>query len=226
MQILIVGTGKLANTILLSNLALPDCQIVEWNSFNQNEFNDRAIVVHAGSGRQLDECLEFCRRTNSVFIELSTGLPTEVMSPEFTLIICPNTSILLLKTLNMLKQFGKYFSGEKVSIVESHQESKKSAPGTAYNFAEFLSYPVEEIKSVRDTEVQRGELGIPDEFLAKHAYHRITIGEEHEQITIETKVLGHDSYATGVQKIISAALQHTLEKRRYSVLDLIDLKIL
>jgi 4-hydroxy-tetrahydrodipicolinate reductase len=221
MKIFIVGTGKLANAILASNLSFQSCEIVKWEKTFQT-LNEKAIIVHAGSGRQIAECIEFCNRTDSVFIELSTGLDTEAIEPNFTLIICPNTSILLLKTLNLLKMFGHYFENDKVSIIESHQSSKKSVPGTAYSFANSLKFPVEEIKSIRETEIQQNQIKIPAEYLDKHAYHKIIIEDGNDEVIIETKVLGHESYVNGVKKIVEAVLANSFEKKRYTILDLID----
>src|SRR5215471_18568929 len=103
MKIIIVGRGKLAKAILTSNLSFPNSEIISWDNLSQ-DLNEKAIFVHAGSGRQLDDCLSYCSRTDSTFIELSTGLKTENISPNFTVITCPNTSILLLKTLNILRE--------------------------------------------------------------------------------------------------------------------------
>lgn len=72
MNIFIVGSGKLANTILASDLSFVSCNILKWESEYQN-LEEKAILIHAGSGRQLKECIEFCSKTKSVLIELSTG---------------------------------------------------------------------------------------------------------------------------------------------------------
>nr|WP_242689149.1 dihydrodipicolinate reductase C-terminal domain-containing protein [Pedobacter sp. SYSU D00535] len=212
MDIVVVGAGKLAQAIINSDLSLENCNVIQWELFNEKEGSARAILVHAGSGRQLDEAIEFCRRTKSVFIELSTGLKTEHLSPDFPLIICPNTSILLLKTIKLLSLAGPYFSTEKIRIIESHQESKTSAPGTAYKIAEALNVPLGEIESVRNSDVQLNQIGIPKEFLDRHAYHKIIVGQGSEQISIETKVLGHDSYVSGIRRIIGAVLNNSLRK--------------
>lgn len=225
MKIFIVGSGKLASAILSAPLSFPSCEVVKWES-DCAKTSEKAILVHAGSGRQLDECIGFCKRSGSIFIELSTGLSTESMIADFTLIICPNTSILLLKTMNMLKLYGHYFSKDKISIIESHQSAKKSVPGTAYNFADSLHFPPDDIKSIREPNTQLNEVGIPSEYLGKHAYHKIIIEDGPDQVTIETKVLGHESYVNGVKKIITAALENSFENRRYNVLELIDKNML
>lgn len=219
-KIFVAGSGKLANAILDSDLSFQSCEILKWDTRYQM-LDEKVILVHAGSGRQLKECVEFCDRTKSIFIELSTGLETEMLQPDFPLIICPNTSILVLKTLNMLKVNGRNFENYSISITESHQSTKKTEPGTAYAFANALKFSVDKIVSVRNPEMQQNEIGIPEEYLGKHAYHKIVIKDGNDEITIETKVLGHDSYAKGVKMIIEAALINSLENKRYTVLDLI-----
>jgi len=221
MRIFVVGSGKLANAILTSDLLVQSYEIVKWESQYQ-ALNEKAIIVHAGSGRQLKECFEFCDRTKTVFIELSTGLETETMKSDFPLIISPNTSILVLKTLNMIKVNGRYFENYEISITESHQSTKKTEPGTAYSFANSLKFPLDKIISIRDLGIQQNTIGIPKEYIDKHAYHKIVIKDGSDEVTIETKVLGHDSYANGVNMIIETVLKNSLENKRYTILDLID----
>jgi len=221
MKIFVVGAGKLANAVLTPNLSIQSFEILKWETQCQT-LNEKAIIIHAGSGRQLKECFEFCKRTKSLFIELSTGLETEKMEPEFPLIICPNTSILVLKTLNMMKAKGMYFENYNVSITESHQSTKKTEPGTAYAFAKSLKFPLDKIESIRDPEIQQNKIGIPKEYLDKHAYHKIVIKDGNDEVTIETKVLGHDSYANGIKTIIETVSKYSLENKKYTILDLID----
>jgi 4-hydroxy-tetrahydrodipicolinate reductase len=219
MKLYIAGSGKLANAIINAQ-AFSKGEILRWGA-EYLQLNEPGIIIHAGSGRQLDECIAFCTRTKSVLVELSTGLKTETAEPDFPLVICPNTSILLLKTLKMLEVFGSAFKDYEVSITESHQQAKQTEPGTAYAFAESLGLPVGSISSVRDPQVQENQIGIPAEFLSKHAYHKIVIKDGLDELTIETKVLGHDSYAKGVKAIVDTVRKLHLENRRYTVLELI-----
>jgi 4-hydroxy-tetrahydrodipicolinate reductase len=221
MKIFIVGSGKLANAISSSDLLHQSLEVVKWESVHQN-LNEKAIIIHAGSGRQVKECLEFCDKTKSVFIELSTGLETEHYHPKFPLIICPNTSILMLKTMSIINSLGSYFENYTISIIESHQSTKITEPGTAFSLANSLKLPVDKIVSIRNPEIQHHVLGIPSEFLSKHAYHKIIIKDRNDEVTIETKVLGHDSYANGVKEIIDIIIKQHLENRRYTVLELIQ----
>jgi 4-hydroxy-tetrahydrodipicolinate reductase len=220
MKIYVIGSGKLANAILSSSLIFNSISVTKWDP-KLAHTSDKSILIHAGSGRELKTCLQFCKKTGSVLIELSTGLETETMTPDFPLIVCPNTSIPVLRALLMLKSTGNIFERSNVSILESHQSTKTTPPGTAYRFAEFLNVPIERIVSVRDPEVQL-KLGIDKEHLEKHAFHRITITDGSDQVTIETKVQGHESYSAGVKRIVQAALTHPLENRKYDVMDLLE----
>ena len=221
MKIFVAGSGKLANAILTSGLFSQSGEIQKWESLDQS-LNEKVIVIHAGSGRQSGECFDYCARTKSVYIELATGLKTETAEPDFPLIICPNTSILVLKTLHALKSNGRYFRDYEISITESHQSTKTTEPGTAFAFASSFDFPTDKIISVRDPRVQQNEIGILTEYLDKHAYHKIVIKDGNDEVTIETKVLGHDSYARGVKIIAEAIMKNQLENRKYTVLDLID----
>ena len=225
MKIFVVGSGKLANALLNSGLSFPSCEMAQWET-GCSHLQGKAIVVHAGSGRQLEECIDFCSRTKSVFIELATGLGTEKATPDFPLIICPNTSILVLKALQMVKANGKHFEGYDISITQSHQTTKTTEPGTAFAFADSLKFPHQRIESVRDPLIQQSKIGIPAEYLGKHAYHRILIKDGDDEVTIVTKVLGHKSYANGVKKIIEMVLQHKLENKKYTILELIGVGVL
>lgn len=222
MKIVVVGSGKLANAILSSDLSSYPGEVIPWNVAYTTTLNEKSIIVHAGSGRQVNECVDFCKRTDSIFVELSTGLETERLDPDFTLVICPNTSILLLKMMRIVKTFGHYFQNDKILITESHQQSKTSVPGTAFNFAQSLNFPVDQIKSIRDQQTQLNEIGIEPDYLDRHAYHKIVIQDGLDTLTIETKVLGHNAYAAGVARIVELILNRRLEKRKYSVIDLLD----
>ena len=86
------------------------------------------------------------------------------------MIICPNTSLLVIKILNMIKNNSHYFKAYDKWIIESHQSSKKSLPATAHDFADSLGLPLDQIVSLRDKNIQENILKIPKNYLAKHAY--------------------------------------------------------
>ncbi|ADQ78932.1 hypothetical protein Palpr_0778 [Paludibacter propionicigenes WB4] len=224
-KIFVVGSGKLASAVLSLSTTYPSGEVLKWDS-EYLSLPEKVLLIHAGSGRQLNECFEFCSRTKSTLIELSTGLETEIMQPDFPLILCPNTSLLVLKMMSVLKANGHHFEGFDISITESHQAAKKTEPGTAYSFADSLKLSRDKVVSTRDTNIQEHKIGIPPAYLDKHAYHRIEIKDGNDEVVIETRVLGHDSYAKGVKAIIEAVSKQPLENRKYSVLELIDKQLL
>lgn len=220
MKIFIVGSGKLANSLLNADWKSQSYEVVKWDSLFQGQ-KEKGIVIHAGSGRQFQDCVTFCSLTKSVLIELSTGLKSEE-EYDFPYILCPNTSILVGKALNMINEYGKHFEKYDISILESHQMAKTTEAGTAFAFAHSLNFPVDEILSIRSPEFQKNQIGIPAEFIPKHAYHKIIIRDGDNELRIETKVLGHQSYVNGVKTIIEAVLKYDLECKRFSIFDLLD----
>ena len=220
MQIQIVGSGKLATELLTQlSLAVP-YMVHRWSSASTTE--DPSVVVHAGSGRELEEVIDYCRKTNSALVELSTGSRLQIVSPAFPVVLCPNTNILMLKFMNMLTRSGKLFKGYHLEVTESHQAEKRSAPGTAIAIAQSLGISANEVVSVRDPEVQQTVLGIPAEHLARHAMHTILIEDGTCRILLETRVYGASPYADGVAKIVAAVAAHHLENRVYAIDEFIE----
>lgn len=220
MQVLIAGTGKLATELLQQLQSSSECRIAPWRADMAAE--GRAIVIHAGSGREIDSISSFCERTSSVLVELATGSALEESMPNFPVVICPNTNILMLKFMCMLVRSGSLFKGSEIRIIESHQSSKTSVPGTAVSIADSLGVSAAEITSIRSASQQVTEFGIPQEHLARHAFHRIEMHDGPCSIAMETRVYGDSPYASGVQKIIAAIGQRVLQARTYSINEFIE----
>lgn len=218
-MIVVVGTGKLARELLAELPSRCASPVAAWPPAAAGK---PVIVVHAGSGRELKEILAYCRKTGSVLVELSTGSAVEQMSPDFPLVLCPNTNILMLKVMNMLAASAAQFHQHPVRITESHQAGKTSVPGTAVSMARSLGVPATEIVSIRDPQVQERELAIAPEHLARHAYHRIEIGDGATRVVLETRVVGDTPYADGVARIIAAIQAHPLEQRLYHINEFVE----
>jgi len=220
-QVLIVGSGKLARE-LLENLKSPLIpSVLPWLQWNL-PWNGRRIVVHAGSGREIEEVLSFCGLNHLLLVELSTTGSLENFNPTFPIVICPNTNILMLKFMAMLQAQGHLFSEYEKEVVESHQSNKKSEPGTAISMARSLGLSPGQIISVRDPLVQEREIGIPAQHLSRHAYHRVSISHGNVGIVFETRVLGEAPYCSGLAKIIEGISRRELHPAKYDVLALIQ----
>jgi 4-hydroxy-tetrahydrodipicolinate reductase len=220
MHVLIAGTGKLA-TELLNALALGErFEVLPWSQ--RGEGLAQAIVVHAGSGRELDAIAAFCTATHSPLIELSTGSAIAATPCAFPVVLCPNTNILMLKFMAMLDKGGAMFAGHDIQLMESHQASKSSVPGTAVDIARSLGLQADDIVSVRNVTVQRTRLQIPEADLDRHAWHQVRIQDGACTLTLQSRVLGDAPYAQGVGQIVAATAAHPLEDRVYPVLEFID----
>ena len=220
MNVVIVGTGKLASELLNEMQLGADFVVARWHSGMPAAA--RAIVVHAGSGRELPEAIAYCQQNDSVLIELATGSALETQAPGIPVILCPNTNLLMLKFMSMLARSGDLFKGYDIQLTESHQAGKKSTPGTAVAIAQSLGLAAEKIVSIRDPDEQGQALQIPEEHLARHAFHRISMQDSVCRIAMETRVYGNSPYAPGVSKIIEAVHAHALENRRYAISEFIE----
>lgn len=220
MQVLIVGSGKLASELLNELSLSAPFTVRSWSG--APEVQGRSVVVHAGSGRELNDVIAYCRETNSVLVELATGSKIEVASPTFPVVLCPNTNILMLKFMNMLAKSGRLFEGYRIELTESHQAEKQSTPGTAVAIAQSLGLPAEDVISVRNREEQLTALRIPSEHLDRHALHSIIIGDGTCRVLLETRVYGSSPYADGVSKIVSAVATRPLENRVYAIDEFVE----
>jgi len=219
--ILIAGSGRLAEE-LLKGLDRPAIsRVIRWEE-RTCPAEGRQIVVHAGSGRQLDEIIAHCKTTGATMLELSTAGSHLPENPPFPLIICPNVNMPMLHFMATVKHASRYFLGQDIHISESHQSSKATKPGTAAYMAKTLGIPEADIESIRDPKVQGGQLGIPAEFLDRHAYHRIVIKNPEVEIRMETRVLGKSAYASGLSKIIDMIARTELSPGCHDIVDLVD----
>lgn len=220
MQVIIVGSGKLATELLNELSRHPSLTLHPWS--NERSWQGSSVVVHAGSGRELSDVIAYCRATHSVLVELSTGSKLENTSPGFPVVLCPNTNILMLKFMTMLARSGKLFEGYHIDLTESHQAEKSSVPGTALSIAQSLGLSAQDVVSVRDQEEQLNTLHIPQEHLGLHAVHRIVIEDGACCVALETRVYGASAYSDGVARIVSAVSSHPLEDRLYPISEFVE----
>ncbi|MDH4418071.1 MAG: dihydrodipicolinate reductase C-terminal domain-containing protein [Acidovorax sp.] len=220
MKVIVVGAGKLATELLGALPSGGADPVVPWVTDGLPA--QKSVVVHAGSGRELQAVSAFCASTQSPLVELSTGSALEQATVGFPLVLCPNTNLLMLKFMAMLERCGHMFCGYRIGLTESHQAPKSSVPGTAVSMAQALGLKADDIHSVRDAEVQQRVLKIPPEHLARHAYHQVVMEDGACSVKLETRVYGEAPYAAGVAQIVAAVGERPLENRRYSIMEFID----
>ena len=196
MQVFIVGTSKLAAELLSTQRMDPACQAA--TSASRATSCESAIVVHAGSGRELAEVISWCQATRSTRVELATGSAVEALRPEVPVVLCPNTNVLMLRFMHMLAGCGHLFRNQAVRLSESHQADMASAPGTALAMARALGLNASDVDPIRYPEAQKQLIRIPADHLDRHAYHRVLIEDRECSIAMETRVYGQSPYADGV----------------------------
>ena len=201
-NIIIIGNGKLSDAVM-KNFHLYSGIPVK--SFSEGvTVSGQTIFVHMGSGRQYDEALKIAIGNNSSFIQASTekDIPMKVpIRGDFKYISAPNLDLNIIRLFYLLSLAGDLFSGETVTVTESHQKEKASKPGTAIKICGYLNCPEEHIVSIREPEKQK-EMGISN--LGQHAYHEIKIGSDQSSISFTTKVEGADGYVKGLARIVES----------------------
>jgi len=221
LQVLIVGSGKLATELLENLHSSSISSVLPWAQ-RDTTWSGCRIIVHAGSGREIEDVVSFCSSQHLLLVELSTTKNLENANPIFPVVICPNTNILMLKFMAMLQSQGSLFSEYEKSVIESHQANKKSEPGTAISIARSLGVSRDEITSVRDPLIQERQIGIPYEHLSRHAYHKISITDGNVGIVFETRVLGKAPYASGLAKILDGICKRDLEPGKHDIFELVQ----
>jgi len=219
-NVLVVGSGKLAKE-LLQDLSGPRIAGVRPWSRRDNLADPSSVVVHAGSGREWNDVVATCEAAGSLLVELATGNPLLDRDWTIPVVVCPNVNLLILKFMAMVSPHGLAFQDCLIDLVESHQASKTSAPGTAYELADALGLDRRDVRSVRDPRVQEDDLGIPAEHLERHAYHRISIQDGAAKLVLETTVLGEAPYAPGLARILDGLASRELAPGVHSVVDLV-----
>jgi len=218
--VIVAGSGKLARELLSALPRTSSTKVIAWADAART--GGSSVVVHAGSGRELNDIIVYCQETGSTLIDLATGSGIVDREVNFPVVVCPNTNILMLKFLAMLAASGHHFRNCKVRVTESHQADKSSVAGTAVNIARSLGVSSEKIVSIRDPQEQKEVLQIPPEYLSRHAWHRVEIEDHAGSIALETRVFGPAPYAEGLAQIISAVRSNKLECRCYNIMEFVE----
>ncbi len=102
------------------------------------------------------------------------------------------------------------FVGYTLFIEESHQQGKADTSGTAKDMVRYfnklgLSFSVDDIRKVRDPQIQKTVWNIPEQFLGGHGWHTYTLISPDETVKFEFthNVNGRDVYALGALDAIT-----------------------
>ncbi|KAM7273669.1 hypothetical protein ACFE04_028333 [Oxalis oulophora] len=131
----------------------------------------------------------------------------------------------------MAEQFPGAFSGYKLEVMESHQAGKLDTSGTAkavISCFQKLGVPFNEdqIQMIRDPKYQCDMVGVPEEYLAGHAFHMYHLTSPDDTVSFEFQhnVCGRSIYAEGtVDAVLFLAkkVQEKADKRIYNMIDVL-----
>jgi len=232
--IYVAGHGKLASKIHTDLKKIAQDQdlhiedVTNWDHHSSDDTDtSRVLCIHAGSGKQYQEMLSYCQNNHTPLFQCSTGItyPEELfIDIPFIFVDAPNFSVMIVKFLYMLEDFGSLFHEYEIAITESHQATKTSLPGTAREMVKSLAVDPKGIKSIRDPEIQRNQFEIPEEHLGLHALHVIDIGTDDCRISFKTQVYGLNPYLVGMAKLLRNI--DMLSPGKYTLPDLIRKRII
>lgn len=131
-----------------------------------------------------------------------------VAASDVSAVIAPNmaTPIVLLQAAArfLAEGFPGALRGARLAIRESHQSNKRDTSGTAKAMVASFStlgigFDVDQIEKVRDADLQREQVGVPEEHLGGHAFHRYELQAAADTVglVLEHNVVGRRVYAEG-----------------------------
>jgi 4-hydroxy-tetrahydrodipicolinate reductase len=156
-----------------------------------------------------------------------------VARSEICAVAAPNMSapILLVQAAfeYLASRFPEALQGWNAEIVESHQAGKLDTSGTARKMVEYLKAlgtdaGVDRIDKIRDPEVQRSRLNVPEDFLSGHAYHTYTLRspERSVELRLSHNVLGRATYAAGTLAAVRFLARKRSEGLRGKTFTMLD----
>jgi dihydrodipicolinate reductase len=210
MRVAVVGRGKMAEEV--RRICLQDS--IEITPVDRLVAGD--VVLHFGSGRELEPTLAACARAGVPLVQGSTSisLPEPLACP---VVEAPNLAMVVIQMMAALKPL----AGHVKAIRESHQAGKRDVSATARMFAQQLGFAEAKIESIRDR-AQQLACGVPPEFLDGHAYHWIEGERDGVQIAIALRVHGREAYARGALALAQILSGRRLEPRRHALQEMLQ----
>lgn len=187
----------------------------------------------------VNENAAFYCRHRLPFIMGTTGgdrkkLLVTVTASEISAVIAPNMAKQIVGFQAMMeyaaKEFPGLFKGYDIEIKESHQKGKADTSGTAKAMVGYFKtlgcrFPEPEIKMVRDPEIQKNKMGIPEKYLTGHAWHTYSLASEDETVrfSFTHNVNGRQIYLDGTLDAALFLNQQIAAGSRGQVFSMIDI---
>jgi len=183
---------------------------------------------------------EFYCKYRLPFVMGTTGgdrnrLEETVRKSSICAVIAPNMAKQIVGFQAMMEyaaqSFPDLFKGYTLAIKESHQKGKADTSGTAKAMVRYfnrmgLRYEEDQILKERDPGIQSGRWGIPEKYLAGHAWHTYTLisGDQTVRFEFVHNVNGRDVYAQGTLDALlylSARVSEGASAQAYTMIDVL-----
>jgi len=182
---------------------------------------------------------EFYCKNKLPFVIGTTGgdrkmLESIVTDSKNCAVIAPNMAKQIVAFQAMMeyaaKNFPDVFKRYKLIVKESHQEGKADTSGTAKAVVGYFNelgipFSPEQIVMVRKP-IEQIELGVPEEYLGGHGWHKYTFVSEDETVLFEFthNINGRDIYAAGTIdaiRYLDKKVAEGAEGKIYSMIDVL-----
>jgi len=184
-----------------------------------------------------DNARFYCERSIP-FVMGTTGgdreaLQATVENADIAAVIAPNMAKQIVGFQAMMDwaadTFPGLFDGYTIRIRESHQKDKADTSGTAKAMVGYfnrlgLNCSIDDIKQERDPEIQANEWGIPEAYLAGHAWHTYTMtsNDQTVQFQFTHNVNGREIYANGTLDAVVFLHQQVQKGAKGKVFSMMD----
>ncbi len=216
---------------------------------DQREMEIKRIKSEEGSFITIDFTLPSAVNENAAFycrhqlpfVMGTTGgdrkaLEETVRSSSVSAVIAPNMAKQIVAFQAMMayaaKHFPGLFSGYRLEIKESHQKTKVDTSGTARAMVGCFNslgvdFSEDQIIKIRDPQVQKDELGVPEEHLNGHGWHFYTLesSDKTARFGFFHCINGREIYAEGTLDAVlflHQKIKAEQKRRIYTMMDVLE----
>jgi len=165
------------------------------------------------------------------------ALERAVETAKMPAVIAPNMAKQIVGFQAMMEYaantFPGLFKGYSLEVVESHQHGKADTSGTAKAMVGYFNklgtnFDVKNIQMIRDPEIQKKTMGIPEAHLDGHGWHTYTLKSADGSAVFEFKhnINGRDIYVSGtfdaVLFLVEKLKKPNLSKKLYTMIDVLN----
>ena len=231
-------TTKTTTAAIAIHLLKPEEREQAINGLTQKE--GKFISVDFTHPSAVNTNAEFYCKHQLPFVMGTTGgdrkkLEETVMASSIAAVIAPNMAKQIVGFQAMMAYaadtFPDLFKGYSLEIRESHQKGKADTSGTAKAMVGYfnklgVSFSEDQIFKMRDPEDQKNQWGIPDRYLAGHAWHTYTLLSEDQTVRFQFShnVNGRLVYASGTMDallFLSAKVKTGVKGKMFTMIDVL-----